>query len=229
MAEIDQIAAAKASLEMLGQDNQDMLDYFKETLEKLDAIEKLPPGIKRVQFRQLEQSGALKYKDADIRYFMAKKGKKTLSAPQFVQRTNRRLRNTVSLIEAFLRSKDFEGGKELKGEINQLTNEIFNENDQKAVLEFRKKVEKLRETESFEKYIKAKQTFIKKDEDLKAEAEIIATKESIADGEMVCEDRESELQDIKDKMEKGEISPEEAQTMLEAIESNMEGGNDSAA
>ena len=218
MAEIDQIAAAKASLEMMIQDNQQMMDYFKETLEKLDSIEKLPPGIKRVQFRQLEQSGALKFQGADIRIFTSKVGKRALTPPQFVQRTNRRLRNTNSLIEAFLKHESFDGGSELKKEIDQLTNEIFNEKDQKEVINFKNKVESLRDSDLFTKYIEIKDVFIKKDKDLKTEAEIIATKETLADGEMICQTREEDLQNIQGKMEKGEISAEEAQTQIDALD-----------
>ena len=97
MAEVDQIAAVKAGLELMSQETDELLEHFKEVIEKLDAIENLPPGIKAVQFRQLEQSGAFEFKKVDVRHF-SKHTKKALTAPQFVQRTTRRLHNTSALI-----------------------------------------------------------------------------------------------------------------------------------
>jgi len=224
MAEVDQVAAARAMLEMMISDNQELQDYFRETVEKLAAIEALPPGIKAVQFRQLQQSGGLEFRGADIRLLAEKSAKKTLSPPQFIQRTNRRLRNTNALIDAFLKREDFDGGKELREKIETLTNEVLDENNSQSVIDFRNRVEELRTSEIFSTYSKIKMEFVKKDDELRAEAEIIATKEVLADAEMDAQERGEELNDLQEKMESGEISPEEVQEKMEAME-EQDGGN----
>jgi Asp-tRNA(Asn)/Glu-tRNA(Gln) amidotransferase C subunit len=221
MAEIDQIAAVKASLELMSQENEEMLKQFKEVIEKLEAIEQLPPGIKAVQFRQLEQSGAFKFRNVDIRHF-SKSSKGALTPPQFVERTNRRLNNTSALIEAFLKHEEFEGGAELRDAINGLTQEIFDQNDQKAVLDFKGKVETLRETPVFTSYLDAKTTFIKGNPELKAEADFLATKETVADGEMLAEAKGEELKDLQEAVDSGEVSPEEAQHKIDEMEAEAE-------
>ena len=154
MAEIDQIAAVKASLELFVQDNIEMKEHFKDLMSKLTTIEQLPPGIKRVQFRQLEQSGALKFNGADIRTFTAKATSKPLTPSQFVKRTNRRLENTNSLIQAFMEKDEYTEGDKLKNEINELTKVVMDETDQKAVIDFKSKVETLRGSALFENYLK---------------------------------------------------------------------------
>ena len=230
MTEVDQVAAARAMLEMTISDNEELRSYFRETLEKLAVIEMLPPGIKRVQFRQLQQSGGLQFRGADIRHFTEKAGKQALTPPKFVQRTNRRLRNTNVLIDAFLGHQPFEGGEELRAKIEALTNEVLDANDPKAVLDFRNRVEELRQSELFSNYSNVKVDFVKNNDDMRAEAEIIATKETLADGEMMAEERGEELKDIEAKMASGELSPEEVQEKIEAIdaESSVETTTDQA-
>ena len=218
MSEVDQVAAARAMLEMMIDDNREMKEYFRETIEKLEAIEKLPPGIKRVQFRQLQDSGGLRYKGADLRHFAEASGKRTLTPPKFLERTNRRLRNTNSLIDAFMSHEEFEGGAELREQIEILTNTVLDAKDPKAVVAFRDRVEELRKSDLFVNYSKVKQEFVSKNDDMRAEAELIATKEVLADGETAAEERGEELQELQEKMETGEISPEEAQEKMDAME-----------
>lgn len=228
MSEIDQIAAARAALELVTNENEELLEHFKDVTEKLDALDKMPPGIKAVQFRQLEQAGAFKFNGADIRHF-THQSKKPLTPSQFVRRTNRRMQNTSTLIDAFMERKGFDGGKELQKQLNLLAKEVVDESDQKAVVRFKQKVEGLRETEGFAHYQKVRDSFIKGDEELKAEADIMAAKENAADGEIMAESRGEELEEIKRKMEKGEISPEEAQKKVEEIElAAAQSGNDAA-
>lgn len=228
MTEIDQVAAARASLEMVTAENEQLLAHFQELSEKLDALEKLPPGIKAVQFRQLERGGAFKFNGADIRHF-TQNSKRPLKPSQFVQRTNRRLQNTHTLIQAFLKRDGFDEGTELQEEIDLLANEIIDENDGKAVVEFKKKVEALRETERFNRYMQVKEKFIRQDDEIKAEADILAAKETAADGEMLCEGRAEELADIKKKMDSGEISPEKAQQTVEEMELDAVAGGSADA
>ncbi|MCZ6472188.1 MAG: hypothetical protein O6934_02005 [SAR324 cluster bacterium] len=221
MENVDEIAAVRATLELLTADNDDLIEHFKELNEKLEVIEKMPPGIKAVQFRQLEQSGAFKFNNADIRHF-AKSTQHALTPPQFVERTNRRLHNTGSLIDAFLKVEEFEGGKELKSSIDKLTKNTVDTSDQQAVVTFKNLVQTLRDTSLFKNYLEIKSSFLKKNSDLKDEADFMATKEAVADGEMAAEVRGEELKDIQQGVESGEVSAADAQIKLDEIESETE-------
>lgn len=221
MENVDEIAAVRATLEMLTEDNDSLIEHFKELNEKLDVIENMPPGIKAVQFRQLEQSGAFKFNNADIRHF-AKSTKHALTPPRFVERTNRRLHNTGNLIDAFLKVEDFEGGKELKSSIDELTRNEVDTNDQQAVVTFKNLVQSLRDTDLFKNYIEIKSAFLKNNSELKDEADFMATKEAVADGEMAAEDRGGELQELQQGVESGEVSAADAQIKLDEIESETE-------
>ena len=214
MTAIDQLAAVKASLELAIEENDELLDHFSGVIEKLEVIEKLPPGIKSVQFKQLEQSGAFKFKGADIRYF-AKHNKESLTPPQFVERTRRRLHNTSALNDAFFQYAEFEGGSQLKTAIESLTVTIFDYNDQKAVVDFKDRVENLRESALFKKYIEIKNSYIKKNPDLKDEAEFLSAKVSVEDARMLAQNHGKELTEIQEDLENGEITSEEAQKNLD--------------
>lgn len=217
MTDVDQIATVRATLELLTADNDALLEHFKELNGKLDLIEKMPPGIRRVQFRQLEQSGAFKYNNADIRHF-ANSTKHPLTPPQFVERTMRRLYNTGTLIDAFLEHKDFTGGKELQSSLRELTTAIVDINDDKAVIAFKNNVETLRDTPLFKSYINVKDQYLKGSPELKDEAEFLAAKETVADGEMMAESLGKKLKDVKESVESGAITPEDAQQKIENIE-----------
>ena len=221
MSDVDQIAAVKATLEMVTSENEGLLEQFQEVREKLDTIENMPPGIRSVQFRQLEQSGAFNFQNVDIRHF-ASHTKKPLTPPQFVERTSRRLQNTESLIGKFLDVRDFEGGKELKSSLESLNSEIVNRNDQAAVIKFKKKVEALRDTPLFKNYLSVRNEFLKSNPELKDEADLMAAKETVADGEMMAKDRQEEIKGLEEGMEKGDVSPEEAQKKLDVMEAQDE-------
>ena len=217
MSDVDQIAAVKATLEMVTAENKELLEQFQAVREKLDTIENMPPGIRSVQFRQLEQSGAFNFRNVDIRHF-ASQTKKPLTPPQFVERTSRRLHNTESLIGKFLDHQDFEGGQELKSSLESLNSEIVNRNDQAAVIRFKKKVEALRDTPLFKNYLAVRNEFLSSSTELKDEADLMAAKETVADGEMMAKDRQDEIKNLEEGMENGEVSPEEAQAKLDAME-----------
>lgn len=221
MGDVDQIAAVKATLELLTADNESLIEHFQEVTEKLNLIEKMPPGIRGVQFRQLEQSGAFNFKNVDVRHF-AHHTARALTPPQFVERTGRRLRNTETLIGRFLEHDEFEGGKELQESLQTLTSEIVDRNDQAAVVKFKQKVDALRETPLFKNYLTVRNGFMKSSPELKDEAELMAAKEAVADGEMMAKDQYVEIKDLEKGVESGEVSPEEAQQKLDEIEARSQ-------
>ncbi len=216
MDSVDQIAAAKASLELMTQENQELLEKFQGVIEKLAEIEKLEGKEKRSQFRALEQSGAFMLNGVDIRHF-AHSQSGPLSPPKFMRRTQRRLQNTITLLDKLIDKNPFEEGTELRQQIEAQAGEVIDVTDQQAVIEFKTKVEHLRESALFSRYQEAKTTFIRKDPDLKAEAEIIAAKETTEDGEELCRSRQEEIERIGQAMEKGEISTDAAQAALEKL------------
>ena len=221
MGDIDQIAAVKATLELLTADNESLIEHFQELNEKLNLIEKMPPGIRGVQFRQLEQSGAFNFNNVDVRHF-SHHTTRALTPPQFVERTGRRLRNTETLIGSFLDHEEFEGGKELQESLHSLTSEIVDRNDPAAVVKFKQKVEALRDTPLFKNYLTVKNGFMKSNPELKDEAELMAAKEAVADGEMMAQDQYMEIKDLEKGVESGEVSPEEAQQKLDEIEARSQ-------
>lgn len=221
MGDVDQIAAVKATLELLTADNESLIEHFKDVSEKLNLIENMPPGIRGVQFRQLEQSGAFKFNDVDVRHF-AHHTTRALTPPQFVERTGRRLRNTETLIGSFLNHEEFEGGKELQESLNALTSEIVDRNDPAAVVKFKQKVDALRETPLFKNYLTVRNGFMKSSPELKDEADMMAAKEAVADGEMMAKDQYMEIKNLEKGVEKGEVSPEKAQQKLDEIEARSQ-------
>ena len=236
MSNIDQIAAIKATLELVIQDNDEIADHFREVLSQLDAIEKLPPGIKGVQFRQLEQSGAFLFRGVDLRHF-TKTTKRPLTPPQFLERTSRRLSNTKALNEAFMTLSEYDGGEELRDAIDEMIGEAVNAGDIHAIKEFRKQVVALRASDLFTRYMEIRKDYLKSNKDMRDEADFLATRESMEDGLMMAESQKEELEDIQGEMESGEITAEEAQAKMEAVTGGdgeeeataSAGGNEEAA
>ena len=146
-----------------------------------------------------------------------------------MHRRQRRLQNTITLLDKLLAKNPFEEGPELRQQIEAQAGEVIDVTDQQAVIDFKTKVEHLRESALFSRYQEAKTTFIRKDEGLKVEAEIIAAKETTEDGEELCRSRQEEIERIGQAMEKGEISTQAAQAALEKLgspdaqESNSQG------
>ena len=152
----------------------------------------------------------------DIRHF-AHTQSGPLSPPKFMRRTQRRLQNTLTLLDKLLSKNPFEEGAELRKQIEAHAGELVDVTSQQAVIEFKTKVERLRESPLFSRYQEAKTTFIRKDEELKVEAEIITAKESAEEGEEHLRSRQEEIERIGKAMEKGEISTDAAQAALEKL------------
>jgi hypothetical protein len=215
---IDIVAAAKANLELMLVENTQLQIQFGKVLEQLGELESLAPVDRRKKFREMEKQGALKFNGVDIRLFSHHTAtNKPLPPSDFLQRTRRRLRNTNTLIEEFLKRELFKEGADLKDEIDALTYNIVNANNPPEVREFKQKVEMLRESPVFVHYMDAKKEFLKKDPDLKTDADIIATKESVEEGVENLKRREDDLKNLNQQMSAGEISADEAQLQLEEL------------
>jgi hypothetical protein len=216
--EIDVVAAARANLELMLVENTQLQRQFGKVLEKLGALESLAPVERRQKFREMEKLGDLKFNGVDIRLFAHHTNpNKPLPPPDFLQRTRRRLRNTNTLIEEFLKRELFTEGSDLKDEIDALTYNIVNAGNPPEVREFKQKVEMLRASTGFLHYLDAKKEFIKKDPDLKTDADIIATKESVEEGVENLKRREDDLKAISQQMTTGDLSADEAQLQLEEL------------
>jgi hypothetical protein len=216
--DIDVVAATKANLELMLVENSQLQEQFGKVLVKLASLEGLAPVERRKQFREMEKEGALKFNGVDIRLFAHHTSpNKPLPPPDFLVRTRRRLRNTNTLIEEFLKRELFTEGADLKDEIDALTYNIVNANNPPEVREFKQKVDMLRESPAFVHYLDAKKEFIKKDPDLKTDADIIATKESVEEGVENLKRREEDLKSLSQQMASGEISADEAQLQLEEL------------
>ena len=98
MARIDQLAATKASLELLILENRNLQDNLGDLMQKLEDMESLPADQRNVKFKSLEGEGAFQFNGIDIRRFQHT-GARTLPPPEFLQRTRRRLDNTRLLLD----------------------------------------------------------------------------------------------------------------------------------
>jgi hypothetical protein len=216
-ANIDQVAAAKANLELMLSENSQLRSYFGTVLEKLTKLETLEPAQRRSEFRAMEEQGELKFNGVDIRYFAHNAPSRPLSGPEFLQATRRRLRNTHTLVEEFLKRDIFRDGAELRDNLDALTYNIVNAENPQEVMDFRRKVEALRQAPLFTLYLETKREYIRKDPEIKAESDFIAAKESVEESVDVLDKRETDLKDISTKMEAGEITADEAQLQLEEL------------
>ncbi|HUJ73461.1 MAG TPA: hypothetical protein VL359_01330 [bacterium] len=214
---VDQVAAAKANLELMLAENSQLRSYFGEVLEKLTQLETLPPEERREQFRAIERRGDLNFNGLDIRHFAQNAPARALTPPEFLQRTRRRLRNTHSLVEEFIKRSIFKEGKDLKEQLDALIHAIVNAGSAGEVREFRRKVEGLRQSATFTLYLETKRQYIKRDPEIKADSDFIAAKESAEEGIETLQKREADLMDIGSKMERGELSADEAQVQLDEL------------
>lgn len=215
--DVDLVAATKANLELMLVEHAQLSKYFQGVLKKLTEIETLKPEEKRSRFRQMEEHGDLKFNGVDIRHYAHAVPSRPLSPPEFLQRTRRRLRNTNTLIEEFLKRNIFEEGAKLRDELDALTYNIVNANSQQEVVEFKDKVELLRDSPTFNQYLDIKRDYIKRDPEIRTEADFIAAKESTEENIENFEKRGEELKSISEKMSSGEMSPDEAQLQLEEL------------
>ena len=215
--DVDLVAATKANLELMLAENAQLTQYFDGVMKKLTEIETLDPTEKRQRFREIEKHGELKFNGVDIRHFAHSAPSRPLSPPEFLQRTRRRLRNTNTLIEEFLKRDIFMEGAQLRDELDALTYNIVNAGNQQEVVEFKDKVEKLRDSATFTHYMEIKREYIKRDPEIRTEAEFISTKESVEENIENFQKRGEDLKAIGEKMEAGEISADEAQLQLEEL------------
>jgi hypothetical protein len=214
---VDVVAATKANLELMLAEHAQLSKYFEGVMKKLTDIETLEPTEKRSRFRKMEEDGELKFNGVDIRHYVHATPARPLSPPEFLQRTRRRLRNTNTLIGEFLKRNIFEEGAKLRDELDALTYNIVNAGSQQEVVEFKDKVEMLRESATFNQYLNIKRDYIKRDPEIRAEAEFISAKESTEDNIENFEKRGEALNAISAKITSGELSADEAQLQLEEL------------
>ena len=215
-ADIDKYSALKANLEMMVAENKEIHENFKKLLGRLTELESLEEEDRRKQFLEMKKEGAFFFNGVDIR-MLVKTNKKPLPPPLFFNRTRRRLKNTIALLNSFIDKGQLADGVELKEEIESLTFVVVDENSHKAVSGFKDKVEGLRQSMKFKEYINTKEKFISKDSDLRTDAEFIATKENVENGEELCEERDKDLAKLATKLEKNEISLEQAEVQTQAL------------
>jgi hypothetical protein len=215
--QVDLVAAAKANLELMVAENAQLTQYFEGVMKKLTEIETLEPTEKRQRFRELENHGDLKFNGVDIRHYAHATPTRPLSPPQFLQRTRRRLRNTNTLIEEFLKRDIFKEGSQLRDDLDALTYNIVDAENQQEVLEFKGKVETLRNSPVFTQYMDIKRDYIKRDPEIRTEAEFISAKESTEENIENFQKRGDDLKAITAKMESGEMSANEVQLQLEEL------------
>jgi len=215
--DVDLVATAKANLEMMLAENAQLSQYFDGVMKKLTEIELLEPAEKRKRFRELEQHGDLKFNGVDIRHFAHSAPPRPLSPPEFLQRTRRRLRNTNMLIEEFLKRDIFSDGVPLRDDLDALAYNIVDAGNQQEVVEFKDKVEKLRNSPIFSHYMEIKREYIKRDPEVRTEADFISTKESVEENIENFQKRGEDLKAINARMEAGELSANEAQLQLEEL------------
>ena len=215
-AQIDQVAAVKASLELMVAENAEIHEYFKDLLEKVAELEEETPEKRRSKFKDLVSMGAFRFNGLDIRHF-TQSHHQPLPPPLFYGRTKRRLGNTLKLVEEFAKRDILADAAWLREQLEQLSSHIVNESDGNEVRGFKKKVDLLRESTPFRAYLETKSRFIRKDAELRAEADYLAAKESVEEGEEIFRQRAEELGALGDQIESGAMALEEAQVALDKL------------
>lgn len=216
-AEIDQVATVKATLELMISETEEIHEYFSDLVEKLNEMEALKPEERRSKFKTLVEMGAFKFNGLDIRRFSRAKTAGPLSPPLFFSRTRRRLKNTTLMVEEFRKRELFGEAGQLLEEIEMLSSTIVNENDHQEVMSFKENVEALRDSDDFQKYVKARNSFIHKDTDLKTDTELIAAKETVEEGEEMLQQRNDELAGLSEQLESGEASTQDVGNILDKM------------
>ncbi|MEE8435259.1 MAG: hypothetical protein V3S64_10775 [bacterium] len=215
--EIDQLAAVKASLELMVSETEEIHEYFVDLIEKLDELDALEPGERRSKFQNLLEMGAFKFNGLDIRRFSRTQTAGPLPPPLFFSRTRRRLKNTTLMVEEFRKRELFSEAGRLLEEIEMLSSTIVNENDHQEVMSFKENVEALRDSDDFQKYVKARNSFVHKDTDLRTDTEIIAAKETVEEGEEMLQQRSEELAGLTEQLESGKASTQDIGNILDKM------------
>jgi len=216
MARIDQLSATKANLELLILENRNLHDHFGKLMNKLEEIEALPAEERNAKLKSLEGEGAFQFNGIDIRRFEHTSAR-TLPPPEFLERTRRRLNNTLALLGELMKRKHFEAGAELNARMQKLSAEQVASGSANAVREFRDRIEVLRNSPAFLTYLDTRKSFLAADPSFRAEAEFINTKEAVADGEQAARARGEELESLKAGLDSGKMSPGEINAALEVI------------
>jgi hypothetical protein len=215
-AAIDQVAAVKASLELMIAENAEIHEYFKDLLEKVAGLEEETPETRRLKFQELVGMGAFRFNGVDIRHF-TRGPQSALPPPLFLSRTRRRLKNTLSLLAEFARRKLFGQADDLHAALELLSAHIVNETNASEVRQFKGEVDALRESPLFRAYLLTKARFIRQDSELRAEADYLAARESVEEGEETFRHRAEVLDAMTHDMESGTLALEEAQARLDAL------------
>lgn len=223
---VDKVTAVKATLEMMVAENQEIHQYFKDLLGEMKDMEQLDDVNRRRKFEEMKEQGNLDFEGIDFRHFI-KSRKAPLRPPVFISRTRRRLKNTNVLINAFLSKGLFEQGHELREEIEAMSYAVFDESNINEVMDFKGKVEALRETPLFQSYLESKDSFVAQDDDLRTDAEFLATKESAEDAVETFSQRGNELESLEDALESGDAIPEEIEAEMEGL--SLSDGEDFSA
>ena len=216
-AGIDQLAAVKASLELMISETEEIHEYFADLVERLDELDALEPDERRSKFQNLVEMGAFKFNGLDIRRFSRTQTSGPLAPPLFFSRTLRRLKNTTLMVEEFRKRELFSEADKLLDEIETLSSTIVNENDHQEVMSFKESVEALRDSDYFQKYVKARNTFVHKDTELKTDTEFIAAKETVEEGEEILKQRNDELTGLSEQLESGKSTTEEISNVLDKM------------
>jgi hypothetical protein len=215
-SEIDQLATVKASLELMVSDNAEIHEYFKDLLEKVSELDEETPESRRKKFGDLVSMGAFRFNGVDVRLF-AQTHHQPLPPPLFLTRTRRRLQNTRTLLEEFARRGVYEDAEQLRGELDLLASHVVNEHAAADVRDFKAKVDALRESSLFRSYLETKTRFIRKDAALRADAEFLAAKESVEEGEELLRQRKDDLDELSRQLDEGAVALDEAQARLEQM------------
>jgi len=213
---IDQVAAVKASLELVIAENSEIHEYFKDLLERVSELDEETPESRRAKFKDLVSMGAFRFNGLDIRRFTQSQHG-PLPPPLFLGRTKRRLKNTQTLVEEFAKRGAFDKAEELRTELELLASHIVNEDDAHEVRNFRDQVDLLRDSALFHEYLETKTRFIRQDADMRADADYLAAKESVEEGEETFRQRGEELAAMSRDIENGTVELDDAMARLEAL------------
>lgn len=213
---IDQVAAVKASLELMITENAEIHEYFKDLLEKVSELDDKPPEARRERFKDLVSMGAFRFNGLDIRRF-AQGQHAPLPPPLFLNRTRRRLKNTLTLVEEFARRELFGEAGALQDQLQQLADRPVDEENSNEVLSFKGRVDELRASPLFRTYLETKTRFIRQDMELRTDAEYLAAKESVEEGEESFRQRGQDLSELSRHIEAGTVDLDEAQARLDAM------------
>lgn len=219
--EIDQIAAVKASLEMMLEENKELIEHYEKLKEQLTEMEALEPKERIEKFKKMEKSGAFQHQGLDIRHF-GKKTTRSLPPKLFVARTTRRLENTSKLIYQFMQRGILDDAMVLRKKIEGISNQLVNTDDTGAVLAFKAEVDELRDSPAFNNYQSTKMDFIHTDPEIKTEAAFISTKEAVENNEEEARFQKEELETLEKKVNSQTITPYDAQAEIEKMEAEEE-------